>query len=151
MFPVAGMESEPVIPPGGAAAGAGPSPPTGSLGGASPVGSSAVPRTSGGGTTPPFGGAPVPLAAAGGETKLASAVQEVMRRSELTQWAGLRFLYLAANAAVWAVGGELAFLAATVAMVQFLGRIDRTPAAATAGSIGNSVQVGIPVVATGLR
>jgi hypothetical protein len=64
------------------------------------------------------------------------AVQEVMRRSELTQWAGLRFLYSAANAAVWVVGGEIAFLAAAVAMVRFLGRIDRTPAAATPGRIG---------------
>jgi hypothetical protein len=86
---------------------------------------------------PPARGPPItPFAAGtGGEIGLASAVQEVMRRSELTQWAGLRFLYLAANAAVWPVGGELAFLAAAVALVQFLRRIDRTPAAATAGTV----------------
>lgn len=54
-------------------------------------------------------------------------LERVMLQSELTQWAGLRFLYLSSNAAVWIIGGEWAFLLSCVVMLKFLAGIDRPP------------------------
>ena len=57
-----------------------------------------------------------------------AAVEQVMAESENTQWAGLRFLYLAVNAAVWIVGGEWAFLFGCIATTRlFFARIDQPP------------------------
>jgi len=89
----------------------------------------AGPVTGGGGIEPEDG----PSSTA---VPIASTVGDVMRRSELTQWAGLRFLYLAANAAVWVVGGEICFFVAAVAMVRFLSKIDRAPGAVVSTVVG---------------
>lgn len=57
-----------------------------------------------------------------------AAVEQVMAESENTQWAGLRFLYLAVNAAVWIIGGEWAFLCGCIATTRlFFARIDQPP------------------------
>ncbi len=56
-----------------------------------------------------------------------ATVERIMARSEGGQWGGLRFLYLAANSAVWVVAGEHAFLASCLAFVLFFSRIDKAP------------------------
>ena len=56
-----------------------------------------------------------------------AAVERVMVKSEHCQWAGLRFLYLAACPVAWVFGGELGFLAACLALRCFLRRIDQPP------------------------
>jgi hypothetical protein len=58
------------------------------------------------------------------------SVEVVMAKSELCQWSGLRFLYLAITGVVWIFGGELAFLGATLLMRNFLAGVDRPPALA---------------------
>jgi len=56
------------------------------------------------------------------------AVEKVMYKSEITQWAGLRFLYLAVNASAWILGGEWVFCLACLLMTRFFVALDRPPA-----------------------
>ena len=52
---------------------------------------------------------------------------EWVRITPVAEWAGQRFLYLAANGAVWAAAGEWAFLVTCVLMIKFFRRIDHAP------------------------
>ena len=78
---------------------------------------------------------PVANGAGGGSDFVTSdEVEKVMVTSENSQWAGLRFFYLAICSVVWLLAsgiaepaGEWGFLAACVGMRVFLGKIDRPP------------------------
>ena len=51
----------------------------------------------------------------------------MIRKSEIKQWLGLRYLYLSLSAIVWAMGGETMFLVSSVALVLFFRNIDLVP------------------------
>ena len=54
-------------------------------------------------------------------------VDAMIRKSEIKQWLGLRYLYLSLSAIVWAMGGETMFLVSSVALVLFFRNIDLVP------------------------
>jgi uncharacterized membrane protein len=54
-------------------------------------------------------------------------VDAIMRKSEISQWLGLRWLYVSLGMILWTVGGERAFLLSSIALVQFFKSIDRVP------------------------
>jgi uncharacterized membrane protein len=56
-------------------------------------------------------------------------VDRIMRRSQNAQWAGLRFLYLAAGLLSWIVGGSQVFLVASALLTIFFQKIDKVPEA----------------------
>jgi len=55
-------------------------------------------------------------------------VDNIMRRSSLSQWLGLRWLYIGGSMLVWAGLGEFPFLITSLLMVRFFNKIDRPPA-----------------------
>jgi len=57
----------------------------------------------------------------------AESVGLLMAKSETSQWAGLRFLSLAAAAVVWVLGGEWCFLGASVALRLWFPSADQPP------------------------
>jgi hypothetical protein len=54
-------------------------------------------------------------------------VDAIMRKSEISQWLGLRWLYVSLGMIIWTVGGERAFLLSSLALFQFFKTIDRVP------------------------
>jgi hypothetical protein len=54
-------------------------------------------------------------------------VDAIMRKSEISQWLGLRWLYVSLGMIIWTVGGERAFLLSSLALFQFFKSIDRVP------------------------
>jgi hypothetical protein len=54
-------------------------------------------------------------------------VDAIMRKSEIAQWLGLRWLYVSLGMIIWTVGGERAFLLSSLALFQFFKSIDRVP------------------------
>jgi hypothetical protein len=54
-------------------------------------------------------------------------VDNIMRKSQMAQWSGLRWLYVSLGAIIWTIGGEFAFLGSSVALVIFFRCIDRVP------------------------
>lgn len=56
-----------------------------------------------------------------------SAVDEVIGKSQSSQWLGLRMLYLGINTIVWILGGEYAFGVSSVVFWRFFASIDKPP------------------------
>lgn len=54
-------------------------------------------------------------------------VDAIVRKSEISQWLGLRWLYVSLGMITWTVGGERAFLLSSLALFQFFKSIDRVP------------------------
>eukprot|EP00568_Trieres_chinensis_P006738 CAMPEP_0183295426 /NCGR_PEP_ID=MMETSP0160_2-20130417/3389_1 /TAXON_ID=2839 ORGANISM="Odontella Sinensis, Strain Grunow 1884" /NCGR_SAMPLE_ID=MMETSP0160_2 /ASSEMBLY_ACC=CAM_ASM_000250 /LENGTH=224 /DNA_ID=CAMNT_0025456907 /DNA_START=204 /DNA_END=878 /DNA_ORIENTATION=- len=54
-------------------------------------------------------------------------VDAIMRKSQIKQWLGLRWLYLTLGPIVWIMGGETVFLLSSLALVFFFQRIDAVP------------------------
>jgi len=55
-------------------------------------------------------------------------VDEIMRKSQSSQWLGLRWLYVSLGFILWAVAGEWGFLFGTLCLVKFFKQIDKVPA-----------------------
>jgi len=60
-------------------------------------------------------------------------VDNIMRRSQNCQWAGLRLLYISISFISWTIGGEIAFLLTSMGMVQFFSSIDQAPEGTVGG------------------
>ena len=60
-------------------------------------------------------------------TKNTTEVDRIMRRSQHSQWMGLRCLYVAAGLLSWIVGGPKVFLFASVLLTIFFRKIDQVP------------------------
>ena len=56
-------------------------------------------------------------------------VDRIMRRSQNSQWAGLRFLYLSAAVLSWIIGGSTVFLVSSLLFTVFFRSIDKVPTA----------------------
>jgi len=52
---------------------------------------------------------------------------EIMRKSTIAQWMGLRWLYIGGTFMVWILGGEKAFMVACLLMTRFFWNIDKAP------------------------
>lgn len=60
-------------------------------------------------------------------TKNTTEVDRIMRRSQHSQWMGLRCLYVAAGFLSWIVGGPRVFLMASIMLTLFFRKIDQVP------------------------
>ena len=60
-------------------------------------------------------------------TKNTTEVDRIMRRSQHSQWMGLRCLYIAAGLLSWIVGGPKVFCFASVLLTIFFRKIDQVP------------------------
>ena len=60
-------------------------------------------------------------------SKNTTKVDRIMRRSQNSQWAGLRFLYIAAGLMAWIIGGPIVFFVASALLTVFFHRIDKVP------------------------
>jgi hypothetical protein len=69
-------------------------------------------------------------------------VDAIMRKSEIAQWLGLRWLYVSLGMIIWTVGGERAFLLSSLALFQFFKSIDRVPEGSLTDSV-NSLPTGV--------
>ena len=56
-------------------------------------------------------------------------VDNIMRKTENSQWLGLRWMYLSLAPIAWVVGGSRAFFAMACLLFQFFKKIDRQPEA----------------------
>lgn len=54
-------------------------------------------------------------------------VDSLIRRSQNTQWIGLRWLYVSLNMFVWTIGGDTAFMVSALAFTQYFRKIDSAP------------------------
>eukprot|EP00965_Chrysotila_dentata_P074263 2452661-Pleurochrysis_carterae.AAC.1 len=68
-----------------------------------------------------------------------AAVDIMMVKSEYSQWAGFRYLYLTAAGAAWIVGGEWAFLVACIGLIKWLGTVDKPPPLVYEGDPGYTI------------
>ena len=53
-------------------------------------------------------------------------LQKMMRKSENSQWGGLRFLYLSMGGVVWVIWGDLPFAYSCLVLYRFFIKIDGT-------------------------
>ena len=60
-------------------------------------------------------------------TKTTTEVDRIMRRSQHSQWMGLRCLYSAAGFLSWIMGGPRVFLVASILLTVFFRKIDQVP------------------------
>jgi len=54
-------------------------------------------------------------------------VDAIMRKSQSSQWLGLRYLYVSISLICWTIGGEYGFLLSSLGLVRFFQQIDRVP------------------------
>ena len=54
-------------------------------------------------------------------------VDAIMRKSQTSQWLGLRYLYVSLSFICWTIGGEYGFLLSSLGLVRFFQRMDRVP------------------------
>lgn len=52
---------------------------------------------------------------------------QILRKSHLSQWLGLRWLYVSLSTIMWTIGGDRGLAFSSIALVRFFHQIDRAP------------------------